>query len=61
MLVIPPDFDASLGGETGLVAYASTSDPAQAQVATGLVQLAVGGALVTASGQPVPPAAAARQ
>ena len=30
------------------------SDPAQAQVATGLVQHAVGGALVTASGQPVP-------
>jgi len=54
VLVIPPDFEASLGGETGLVAYASTSDPAQAQVATGLVQLAVGGARVTASGQPVP-------
>src|SRR6188474_3858032 len=27
VLVIPPDFEASLGGETGLVAYASTSDP----------------------------------
>jgi len=54
VLVIPPDFEPTLGSETGLVAYASTSDPAQAQVATGLVQLAVGGALVTASGQPVP-------
>ena len=54
VLVIPSNFEGSLGSETGLVAYASTSDPAQAQVATGLVQLAVGGALVAASGQPVP-------
>ena len=54
VLVIPAAFDPQPGQESGLVAYASTSDPAQAQVATGLVQLAVGGALVTASGQPVP-------
>lgn len=47
VLVIPADFDPSLGGETGLVAYASTADPAQAQVAQGLLQQAVGGALAT--------------
>ena len=56
VLVIPSDFEPSLGGETGLVAYASTSDPSQAQVAQGLLQQAVAGALVAASGQPVPAA-----
>jgi len=55
VLVIPAGFAPTLGGETGLVAYASTADPAQAQVAQGLLQQAVGGALAAASGQPVPP------
>ncbi|HYI66903.1 MAG TPA: ABC transporter permease [Candidatus Limnocylindrales bacterium] len=55
VLVIPADFVPALGGETGLVAYASTADPAQAQVAQGLLQQAVGGALANASGQPLPP------
>jgi ABC-2 type transport system permease protein len=54
VLVIPPDFELSLGRETGLVAYASTSDPSQAQVAQGLLQQAVGGAIASAAGAPVP-------
>ena len=54
VLVIPSGFEPSLGVETGLVAYASTSDPSQAQVGQGLLQQAVGGALAAASGQPVP-------
>ena len=46
VLVIPPDWAVPpLGGETGLVAYASNADPAQAQVAQGLLQQAVGQAL----------------
>jgi ABC-2 type transport system permease protein len=54
VLVIPSGFEPTLGRETGLVAYASTSDPSQAQVGQGLLQQAVGGALAAASGQPVP-------
>ncbi len=46
VLVIPPDFEAALGGETGLIAYGGTADPAQAQVAQGLLQQAVGTAMV---------------
>jgi ABC-2 type transport system permease protein len=55
VLVIPAGFEPALGGETGLVAYASTSDPSQAQVAQGLLQQAVGNSLAGASGAPVPP------
>src|SRR5918992_685945 len=45
ILVIPPDYQAQVGGDTGLVAYASNADPAQAQVAQGLLQQAVGSAM----------------
>ena len=55
VLVIPQDFELQLGGETGLVAYASTSDPSQAQVGQGLLQQAVGGAIASAAGAPVDP------
>jgi ABC-2 type transport system permease protein len=55
VLVIPADFELQLGGKTGLVAYASTSDPSQAQVGQGLLQQAVGGAIASASGAPVDP------
>jgi ABC-2 type transport system permease protein len=56
VLVIPAGFAPSAEGETGLVAYASTSDPSQAQVGQGLLQQAVGGALAAAGGAPIPPA-----
>jgi ABC-2 type transport system permease protein len=55
VLVIPADFAPTLDGETGLVAYASTSDPSQAQVGQGLLQQAVGGALASAGGVAAPP------
>ncbi len=55
VLVIPADFAPTLDGETGLVAYASTSDPSQAQVGQGLLQQAVGGALASAGGATPPP------
>lgn len=55
VLVLPAGFEPRLGSETGLVAYASTSDPSQAQVGRGLLQQAVGGAIATASGAPVDP------
>jgi len=55
VLVIPPDFEPTMSRETGLVAYESTSDPSQAQVAQGLLQQAVGGAIASASGAPLPP------
>jgi ABC-2 type transport system permease protein len=58
VLLIPPDYSPSLGGETGLVAYASTSDPAQAQVAQGLLQQAVAGAMASSLGGSAPPTAA---
>ncbi len=41
VLVIPADYEPLSGGETGLVAYESTSDPSQAQVSRGLLQQAV--------------------
>jgi len=41
-----------LGQETGLVAFASTADPAQAQVGQGLLQQAVGEALFAPAGAP---------
>jgi ABC-2 type transport system permease protein len=52
VVVIPPDWEPRLGEETGLVAYAATGDPAQAQVAQGLLQQAVGQAILVASGVP---------
>lgn len=55
VLVIPQGFATSASGEPGLVAYASTSDPSQAQVGQGLLQQAVGGALASAGGAPLPP------
>ena len=55
VLVIPPDYEPALGGETGLVAYASTSDPSQAQVAQGLLQQAVAGAMAASMGGSGPP------
>ncbi len=58
VLVIPAGFELRLGADTGLVAYASTSDPSQAQVAQGLLQQAVGGAIASASGAPIEPDAA---
>jgi ABC-2 type transport system permease protein len=45
VLVIPPDYETTLGRDSGLVAYASNADPAQAQVAQGLLQQAVGSAM----------------
>lgn len=54
VLVIPEGFAPRLGGETGLVAYASTSDPSQAQVGQGLLQQAVAGALASGAGAPLP-------
>ena len=59
VLVIPEEFAPTLGGETGLVAYASTSDPTQAQVGQGLLQQAVGSALAAAAGVPLPPSGGA--
>jgi len=55
VVVIPAEFALEPGAETGLVAYASTSDPSQAQVGQGLLQQAVGGAIASASGAPLPP------
>jgi ABC-2 type transport system permease protein len=55
VLVIPAAFALEPGAETGLVAYASTSDPSQAQVGRGLLQQAVGSAIASASGAPLPP------
>ena len=47
VLVIPSGYEATVpGGDTGLVAYASTSDPSQAQVGQGLLQQAVAGAMI---------------
>jgi ABC-2 type transport system permease protein len=54
VLVIPEGFSPTLGGETGLVAYAATADPSQAQVTQGLLQQAVAGALAGSTGVPVP-------
>jgi ABC-2 type transport system permease protein len=49
VLVIPSGYEGGVpGGESGLVAYASTSDPSQAQVGQGLLQQAVAGAMASA-------------
>lgn len=50
VLAIPAGFSPQHGEEGGLVAYAASGDPAQAQVAQGLLQQAVGQALFTAAG-----------
>jgi ABC-2 type transport system permease protein len=52
VLVIPSDWAPQLGQATGLVASAATGDPAQAQVAQGLLQQAVAQAVLVASGVP---------
>ena len=54
VLVIPAGFDPQIGQESGLVAYASTADPGQAQVAQGLLQQSVGQALFAPTGGGVP-------
>ena len=56
VLVIPPDYEPTVGGDTGLVAFGATADPAQAQVAQGLLQQAVGTAMVASSGVSIPDA-----
>jgi len=58
VLVIPEGFDPQPGQQTGLVAYASSADPQQAQVSQGLVQQAVAQALFAPVGGGDPPAAA---
>jgi ABC-2 type transport system permease protein len=51
VIVIPPGWAPSApGSESGLVAYASNADPAQAQVGQGLLQQAVGQALFAPAG-----------
>ncbi|MEP7039961.1 MAG: ABC transporter permease [Chloroflexota bacterium] len=52
VLVIPSGFDPLPGQVTGLVAYASTADPGQAQIRQGLLQQAVGTALFAPTGTP---------
>jgi ABC-2 type transport system permease protein len=54
VLVIPAGYQPSPAGDTGLVAYASTSDPSQAQVGQGLLQQAVAGAMVSSLPGSVP-------
>jgi ABC-2 type transport system permease protein len=59
VLVIPPGYEAAVpGDDTGLVAYASTSDPSQAQVGQGLLQQAVAGAMIAAFPGSIPDAPA---
>ena len=51
VLVIPSGWSAPVPGrESGLVAFASNADPAQAQVAQGLLQQAIGEALFAPGG-----------
>ncbi|MBA3689380.1 MAG: ABC transporter permease [Chloroflexi bacterium] len=50
VIAIPAGFSPQLGEDGGLVAYAASGDPAQAQVAQGLLQQAVGQALFRAAG-----------
>jgi ABC-2 type transport system permease protein len=55
VIMIPEAWSApSPGGESGLVAYASNADPAQAQVGQGLLQQAVGQALFAPGGSGAP-------
>lgn len=54
VLVIPEGFTPTLSGETGLVAYAANADPSQSQVGQGLLQQAVGTALASSTGAPIP-------
>jgi ABC-2 type transport system permease protein len=55
VLVIPSAFVPQVGQESGLVAYAASADPQQAQVAQGLLQQAVGQALFAPAGDGNPP------
>jgi ABC-2 type transport system permease protein len=51
VIEIPPGWEATApGSASGLVAYASSADPAQQQVGQGLLQQAVGQALFTPAG-----------
>ena len=52
VMIIPPGWAPQLGAPTGLTAYAASGDPAQAQVAQGLLQQAVGQAVLVAAGVP---------
>ena len=55
VLIIPSGFETPApGAETGLVAYGSSADPAQAQVAQGLLQQAIGQALFAPGGEGAP-------
>jgi ABC-2 type transport system permease protein len=55
VIVIPEGWHLPApGAETGLVAYSSTSDPSQVQVAQGLLQQAVGQALFAPGGGGAP-------
>ncbi len=55
VLVIPPDWSVPTpGAESGLVAYASNEDPAQAQVGQGLIQQAIGQAMFAPGGGGAP-------
>ncbi|MGH2418249.1 MAG: hypothetical protein ACRDFY_07930, partial [Candidatus Limnocylindria bacterium] len=55
VLVIPEGWASPApGSESGLVAYSGTGDPAQAQVAQGLLQQAVGQALFVPGGGGAP-------
>jgi ABC-2 type transport system permease protein len=58
VLVIPPGFDPQPGEESGLVAFASSADPQFAQVSQGLLQQAVGQALMAPPGSDPPPGGA---
>jgi len=56
VVIIPPGWESPTpGAESGLVAYASSADPAQAQVGQGLLQQAVGQALFAPAGAPSAP------
>ena len=60
VLVIPRDYQPLIGAETGLVAYAATSEPAQAQVAQGLLQQAVGSVMADSLDGSIPDTPARR-
>jgi ABC-2 type transport system permease protein len=54
VLVIPLDYEPPFGGETGLIAYEASGDPALAQVGQGLLQQAIGTAMVGSFGGSIP-------
>jgi ABC-2 type transport system permease protein len=59
VLVIPSGFSPQPGQESGLVAFAASADPQQAQVGQGLLQQAVGRALFGGAGDGNPTGAVA--